>query len=1049
MRIFIKFLLVLVFGMLLFAGNIRATRAEANVTNICGTLASSATWTVNNSPYDVCPGGASIPSGVTITINPGVTVQFEAGVGDKLNVAGALIADGNPTQPITLTGVSATPGSWGGISASSFVTPAVITLDYVTLEYAGVNGSFGAQVYTDRAAVTITHSLIRNGAGNGLFTNVNTKFDVHSTNFVGNGLSAIVLDNTTANLLMTDLKASGNGINAVRLAGTTYMPGQREWVDPGIPYIVDSIVSNQPGEILTIDPGNDLQFTTSGWLSIAGQLSALGTATAPITMTAVTKSPGAWRGLFVYGGASQAVAQLDYTTIEFAGNDINGANIYVGDGQLIAHHSIIRYSLKDGVRIDSNAVAVVQDSQIYGSGTNHYGVWNATTNRPVLATNNWWGDASGPKSDLAACSSGNGDKVTAGVLFQPILIAPGALNPIALSSAPMLSLTPQRWFAPADGLTRVYFDITLRDGNGTPLPGRTVKLKTTLGAVVDGGVTDASGHTLAYLTSGTTGDANVSASLDGLTSCEGVFSPISRVTFTQPLNVTDLLPNAPASYFDGDIKVSPMPVLTGVTTTISVKLTNPLTTTITVDVSFDYAQAGIGLVFGPIKDIVGQVIPGRSSVTLTADFVPVVAGHYCVQVMYNVTAVGPAGALDIQSPLAQRQLKQFNLNAQQSSTGGSGKGDGLQKTRNSLKNVNRFVDKAYSPNPFAVPLAVANRGIAWDLDNAEKISNALQGDPPRQDFRQIDPPVKLELPPIQAGGGVSPARAAALNALDDALAQANAYGTAAATALDRYGGATEANDLQWASLQSAALLEYNQMMGAAVITAAMKIDDVINVAASEGVTSVIISASDVISMQVHLASGFSPEEIADAHTVGLTDADIEAIRQSILNANPENLAGDLIPRMKDLRDQFYLLGNVLLHPQVFAPGFSVSGGAGLQPQANGNTLARVFDTVTTIQIGNPLTQTATIDLRLRRIDLPGDWMITVSPLQVTLSPGQQITATVSIIAGTPVAQGSIMRGAVEGYAGSQLLGGVVFDVLVPRYMPFDGTIPLYLPLLKK
>jgi hypothetical protein len=229
----------------------------------------------------------------------------------------------------------------------------------------------------------------------------------------------------------------------------------------------------------------------------------------------------------------------------------------------------------------------------------------------------------------------------------------------------------------------------------------------------------------------------------------------------------------------------------------------------------------------------------------------------------------------------------------------------------------------------------------------------------------------------------------------------------------------------------------------------MKIDDVINVAASEGVTSVIISASDVISMQVHLASGFSPEEIADAHTVGLTDADIEAIRQSILNANPENLAGDLIPRMKDLRDQFYLLGNVLLHPQVFAPGFSVSGGAGLQPQANGNTLARVFDTVTTIQIGNPLTQTATIDLRLRRIDLPGDWMITVSPLQVTLSPGQQITATVSIIAGTPVAQGSIMRGAVEGYAGSQLLGGVVFDVLVPRYMPFDGTIPLYLPLLKK
>jgi hypothetical protein len=47
-----------------------------------------------------------------LTIEPGVTVQFENGVGNKLNVLGALSAIGTLTQPITFTGVVATPGSW-------------------------------------------------------------------------------------------------------------------------------------------------------------------------------------------------------------------------------------------------------------------------------------------------------------------------------------------------------------------------------------------------------------------------------------------------------------------------------------------------------------------------------------------------------------------------------------------------------------------------------------------------------------------------------------------------------------------------------------------------------------------------------------------------------------------------------------------------------------------------------------------------------------------------------------------------------------------------
>ena len=87
----------------------------------------------------------------------------------------------------------------------------------------------------------------------------------------------------------------------------------------------------------------------------------------------------------------QAVAQLDYVTIEYAGSDINGANIEVANGRLIVHHSIIRNSLTDGVRFDSNWGGSILESQIVSNTL--YGVRNLTPTRAVLATNNWWGDA--------------------------------------------------------------------------------------------------------------------------------------------------------------------------------------------------------------------------------------------------------------------------------------------------------------------------------------------------------------------------------------------------------------------------------------------------------------------------------------------------------------------------------------------------------------------------------------------------------------------------------------------------------------------------------
>ncbi len=1045
---------IIAIAILMLASSNLPAHATVSATAECGTLSTNTTWTLAASPYIVCGlTGVTVLAGATLTIQPGVTVQFESGNADHLTVIGGLVAVGTSAQPIVLTGVIATQGSWAGVLVDgSVAVPASANLDYATISDGGTSGSTGAGLSADHASVTINHSAINNSAGYGLYGTLNTLFSVQNVAFDSNAHDAVGLGSAVHDLLMTGLTATNNNTNAIHLLGPNLaVAGNIRWANPGIPYLVDANVGNQAGDVLTIDPGTTLEFTSNGVLNIGGQFNALGTASQPIVMTGVTPTTGAWRGLKVIGGATPALAQLDYVTLEDAGA-FSLSSVEVQNGNLIVRDSIVRNSINDGIRIDNNASGSILNSQITGNG--QYGIRNFTPSQAFLATNDWWGDAGGPQSDVVGCPSGLGDKVTAGVLYLPVLTSAGASTALPLSSYPSIDLSPRTWFAVADGTQKVYFDITLHDGNGAPIPGRTVRLHSTLGTVTDGGITDALGKTLGYLVSSTPGNATVTATLDALTACEGAPSPEADVTFTAAPNITDLFPNSPAPYFNGGLKVTPLPVMTGIPTTILATLTNPLPSAITVDVSFGFVQSSIGLAFGPIKDYLAQVIPANGSLGLTATFTPVVSGHYCVQASYTITAVAGVALV---KPLAVDPDVPLNLNVYQSPTSSSGKNNSLDKTRKSLKNVNRFVNRAYDTGPIAVPLAVANAGISWDLNNAEKISNALNGDPPRQDFMQIDAPHILELAHVQPGNGISVARANALNALDDALALANADGTAASIALDRYGGASEAMNLQWASIQSAVMLEYNREMGLALIDAAAKIDNVIAVATVEGQGSVTITPADVIARQTSLAaSGFSAQEISDAHAVGLTDADIAAILQNILTANPEELAGDVIVNMQAIRDQFLELGNILQNPGTFAPGSSVTAAA-LSPtrivQATGNSMAKVHTNVSTFTLANPLMTAAQINLTVRRLELPADWAVDVSPSVVTLNPGAQTTVTVTIAAGSPVPQGSTPRVAVEGYAAAQLLGGVVFEMVVPNYVFFDGTnfnlVKTFLPVVKR
>jgi len=137
-------------------------------TNVSGYILTNTTWTLANSPY-IVTGNILVNNGVTLTIEPGVTVKFDTT--KSLQIDGELIAIGTAQNRITFTATSSNPvkGSWGRIQFSPTSTDAVFDtagnyvsgsiLKYCDIRYGGgVPGD--VTMYCDTAAPYFSHCRI-------------------------------------------------------------------------------------------------------------------------------------------------------------------------------------------------------------------------------------------------------------------------------------------------------------------------------------------------------------------------------------------------------------------------------------------------------------------------------------------------------------------------------------------------------------------------------------------------------------------------------------------------------------------------------------------------------------------------------------------------------------------------------------------------------------------------------------------------------------------------------------------------------------------------
>ncbi len=308
--------------------------AKPQMVEVGGMLTEDTVWTAVNSPY-VLTSSIQIPAGITLTVEPGVTV-FGQGI-NGIIVQGKIVAVGTDTSPVTFTSLAdSAPGEWAGFffwDGSGHFENAVIKyggypingypLSGTNVNVAGLAGSEG---------VTIRNSIIQGSNGFGMFVPISYLDSLHLENVT-------FTQNITDRVRMT--AAFGSTITTnVTLSANPGLEGY-EFEYGGL-IVADGILTLEPGTALLSPP-------ESGIILEGGHLTAVGTPEKPITFTSNTDSAtDRWGGLFFWDGS----AELVNTRIRFAGED-------VGQQAVSALHV---YEVPAGKDV------VVENSIIYGSG---------------------------------------------------------------------------------------------------------------------------------------------------------------------------------------------------------------------------------------------------------------------------------------------------------------------------------------------------------------------------------------------------------------------------------------------------------------------------------------------------------------------------------------------------------------------------------------------------------------------------------------------------------------------------------------------------------
>jgi hypothetical protein len=392
--------------------------------------------------------GLYATSGGSVTIQPGVTLQFNTPADGLGEGAGTLNLNGTAAQPITLTSAAASPaaGDWAGLvfnSGSGVVS-------YVHESYGGSpSGYYNAGLYTSGSNPTITNSSFDHNLGNGIeipAASAPTMANVSITNNAGVAIQYDAMPPSGDLSMLSNLSVSGNGQNIVFINNSQggNLTGVGAWPNLGLPIVqagpyinistggnftiaagaqaqIDGLYAVSGGSV-TIQAGVTLKFDAAGagLGTGAGTLNLNGTAAQPITLTsaAASPAPGDWPGL-QYSSGSGVVS---YVHESYAGANNAGHNtgLLIDSSSPTIAHSTIDHSAGNNVEVANGGLPVLRYNSFGAVPAGKYGVVNDgwTSGQPLVdATFSWWGQPTGPTA--ADNPSGTGTPVSSGVAYSP------------------------------------------------------------------------------------------------------------------------------------------------------------------------------------------------------------------------------------------------------------------------------------------------------------------------------------------------------------------------------------------------------------------------------------------------------------------------------------------------------------------------------------------------------------------------------------------------------------------------------------------------------
>jgi parallel beta-helix repeat protein len=420
-----------------------AARGEAD-TGVSGLIGSDTTWTLANSPYIVTD-NVLVNSGVTLTIQPGVTIKFNSG--RSFQVDGTLIARGTNLNKISFTSNLSTPapGDWGYIFLSDSSPDAAYDqtgaytggsiLEYTVVEYAGgVDVSNNGAVRLNNTHPFINHTAIRNNAQSGLFAwglteNLKIMNSVLTNNvasgtggggaYVEGGIVSFVNNTITNN----STSGMGGGIyaygSATTITGNTMSSNVSTviagWGGGGISIV--SASSTVSGNIIRNNTASDgggifvwdasgtvseniiTNNTATGYDSFGGHVPGCGGGISARSLSTISKNILAENAAETGGGLCVGSGPAVSANIINRNTGSNSPGVYFGASNSFTNNTVTENTATGitptcTVLIAAGMHPVLNYNNIFNNATT-YELWNDNPqgSASVNATNNWWGNA--------------------------------------------------------------------------------------------------------------------------------------------------------------------------------------------------------------------------------------------------------------------------------------------------------------------------------------------------------------------------------------------------------------------------------------------------------------------------------------------------------------------------------------------------------------------------------------------------------------------------------------------------------------------------------